>query len=82
MPINLISDVRPRANMLRMLAWRKKKEPFFPNQTSFPLTSRQNQCHGKQRSSLSGLVNYGGLVCHHQTDESVARWLSGELTTL
>lgn len=52
--------------MVRIFALKKE---IFPNQTFLPLTSRPNRCHGKQRSALSALVNLGGPVCHHQTDE-------------
>lgn len=69
-------DLKP---MLRMLAWKKSLSVSEP---AFPLTLRQNQCHGKQRALLGGLVNDGGLVFHHQTDERMAHWVSSELTTL
>lgn len=75
MPINLISDVRSTANMLRMLALRKD---FSRAKLSFNLDTKKVSW---KAASLSGLVNYGGLVFHHQTDESLARWLCSELTT-
>lgn len=66
MSVNLISDFRSAADMLRMLAW-KKKHFSEPN---FPLTSRQNQCHGKQRALLSGRL---GWPCISHLD----RWVPG-----
>lgn len=52
------------------------------SEQTFPLTLRQNQCQGKQRASLSVLVNDGGLVSQHQTDESPPCRVSSELTML
>lgn len=57
MSVNLISDVRSAADMLRMLAWKKKKTLYF-SEPNFPLTSRQNQCHEKQRALLSGRLRW------------------------
>lgn len=72
MPMNLISDVRSAASALKMLA-RKKTIRLSVSEPAFPLTSRPNQCvMESKRSSLSeGSVDYGGLVFHYRTEESL-----------